>query len=74
MKTPDLERTPKAAVKVAKGRSDKLIRVYGAAAVAKAARREAKRVVPALHADDPMFYCAGIKRKVSTAPRLVKKV
>lgn len=71
-RTKGLERTPYAVVKVSSSTGAGMMRPQGIVAVKKAARRT-RGIVAGTHADDPMFYCAGIKRKVSTAPRLVKK-
>ena len=71
-KSQGLIRVPAAAVKVAKGRSDKMLRPDGHDACVRAARAEARKVVPALHADDPMFYCHGIPARPA-GKRVVKK-
>ncbi len=50
----------------------KMLRKYGEAAH-RAARRETG-IIPALHADDPMFYYGGTKPAANVGkPRLVKK-
>lgn len=61
----------RAAVKRQGSNGAKMLRKYGTDAI-RAAKRETGRV-PAMHADDPMFYYGGIKRHVSAKPRLVKK-
>jgi hypothetical protein len=69
--TPNL--TPlTAAVKRQGSNGNGMLRPFGHAACVRAARKEARKTVAAMHADDPAFYSHGITRPARPA-RLVKK-
>lgn len=62
-----------AAVKRQSSNGNGMLRPFGHAACVRVARKEARRTVPAMHADDSAFYMHGINRPARPA-RLVKKV